>query len=551
MSTKSHNAPSVPFIKQVDQFFRSTAPLKNAGVIKPGGPKETRAVVSAIRRYGMSIASLLEQQCARDPERLALVDDSGELTYEELRHQARALARSFAQHGVAPGGTVAVLARNGRALMLPLAACAYVGAHIMLLNPGSSANQVRGILSENDARVLIRDTEFSKGLEDVPGVIQVSGFEEEGDAAPSLRDWVAGGEVWDGVVYEPLPHKVRQRETIIMSSGTFGIPKGVILPVPRTPKVLGGVLERIPWRRGMVVQQTASMFHAWGWLNAQIALATGSTLVFRRYFDAEQAVDDLVNYGVTGIVSAAVFLRDLVAELDRRHVALKPMRFVASSGNAIPPVLVHQLIDRFGPVLCNFYGSTEHGQIAIATGQDLAADPLTCGRAPMGVSLAVLDENGKRVPNGTVGRVFSSNSMTMTGFVNDRDKFVTVDGMLFTGDLGYLAEDGQLFIKGRADGMVIKGGENVYPNEVQDLLTTLPGVADVYVVGRQDDVVAKIDAYVVVEDNESGRALNAESVKSLVREKLAEHNVPDNVIFVEELPRNEAGKVVPRHLPKP
>lgn len=521
-------------------------------MITAGGLRETRAVLSAVRRYGMSIASLLEQQCARDPQRLALIDDVGELTYEQLRLDARALARSFAQNGVNPGDTVAALARNGRALLLPLAACAYVGAHIMLLNPASSATQVRAILAENHARVLVRDTEFAPGLEDLPGIVQVAGHEEPGEAAgvPALRHWVEEGHVWDGGVYEPLPAKAKQVETIIMSSGTFGIPKGVILPVPRTPKVLGGIVDRIPWRRGMVVQQTASMFHAWGWLNVQIALATGSTIVARRYFRADQAVDDLLAYGVNGIVSAAVFLRELLRELDERGVSVGPMRFIASSGNAIPPVLVRQLIERFGPVLCNFYGSTEHGQIAIATGEELAVDPLTSGRAPMGVSLAILDEHGREVPTGQVGRVFSANSMSMAGFINSRDTFVTVNGMLFTGDLGYLAPDGQLFVKGRCDGMVIKGGENVYPNEVQDLLMTVPGVADVYVIGRQDDVMAEVDAYVVAEESEAGLALTEDGLKQLVRSRLAEHNVPDTIVFVDELPRNEAGKVVPRLLPQ-
>ncbi|WP_276651416.1 AMP-binding protein [Corynebacterium vitaeruminis] len=291
-----------------------------------------------------------------------------------------------------------------------------------------------------------------------------------------------------------------------------------------------------------------SIFHAWGWCNLQLALATGSTLIARRCFDPDTEASDLARYGVNGIISAAVFLRDLLATVDERGLDASEVRYVVTAGSTIPPTLVNALNERFGDgcgVVCNFYGSTEHGQISIGRIEDLLDHPTTAGRPVMGVRLAIIGEDGAPVPQGGTGTIYSSNSMTSLGFLSDKDSADVIDGMLSTGDTGFIDEAGRLYVCGRADDMVIRGGENVHPRTIEEFLLTLPEVRDAFVIGHQEDIVATLDAYVVLNAEISDDAIN-----ELVLTNVNEFSGLDHIVRVGALPRNESGKVVPRLLPQ-
>ncbi|EEB63117.1 AMP-binding protein [Corynebacterium amycolatum] len=534
MTPRTQRATHVSSWTQVKQFATALGPLKRAGILRNDGPK----ALKNMSQWGISMAALVENDCLNWPDRLAIVDDFGELTYSELRTQARTLAVRLMEKGITEGSTIAILARNSRAIVLPLLACSYLGARPMIMNPASSSKQVSAIMSDYGADILVVDAEYNQDAEFPIKSLTVGGDHDE------FLSLVSGP-----TDSSKLPRKPRQQETIIMSSGTYGIPKGVRLPVPRTPKVLGGIVKAIPWKKNMVVQLTASVFHAWGWLNLQIGLATGATLILRRNFDADQAAADCLQYGVTGIVSAAVFLKDLVTAADRAETKIGPFEFIVSSGNAMPPYLVRELNKRFGPVVCNFYGSTEHGQIAIATGPEFAADPHTTGHIPSGVELRIFREDGTEANPGELGNVYAANSMTMIGLLAARDKYDVINGLLGTGDKGLIDQNGMLQLAGRADDMLIKGGENVYPREVEEFLGTVDGIDDVFVHGSQDDIVATLRAYVVREDSVAGANLSDDMIREHVRQNLAEHNVPDEIVWMKSLPRNDGGKVVPRRLP--
>lgn len=534
MSPRTERATQVSTWTQISQFFSSLGPLMRSGVLRNDGP----AALSNISRWGISMAALVENACLKSPQQLAIVDDFGELTYQELRTQARVLSVKLMERGVGEGSTVALLARNSRALVLPLVACGYLGARPMIMNPASSTKQVCAIMTDYDADILIVDAEYNEDAEYPVPSIPVGGDDDEFLAL-----------VAETADFSLLPRKPKQQETIIMSSGTYGIPKGVRLPVPRTPKVLGGIVNAIPWQKHMVLQLTASVFHAWGWLNLQLGLATVSTIILRRNFDANQAVEDCQKYGVDGISSAAVFLKDLVSAADQSKTTIGPFRFIATSGNAMPPYLVRELNERFGPVVCNFYGSTEHGQIAIASGHEFAANPHITGHIPAGVELRVFRDDGTEADQGELGNVYAANSMTMIGLLAERDKYDVVDGLLGTGDKGLIDKNGMLQLAGRADDMLIKGGENVYPREVEEFLGTVEGIHDVFVHGTQDGITATLRAYVVREDSVAGANLSDDMIRESVRQNLAAHNVPDVIVWMAELPRNDGGKVVPRRLP--
>ncbi|MDN6386840.1 MAG: AMP-binding protein, partial [Corynebacterium sp.] len=332
---------------------------------------------------------------------------------------------------------------------------------------------------------------------------------------------------------------------------TGGVPKAVVLPVPRTPKVLGSILERIPFRSGDVIQLSVGMFHAWGWLNLHISMATGSTLLTRRWFDVDTEVADITTHKVTGIVSAAVYLRQVLAGVNDGNVDVTGVRYIVSAGNAIAPELVVELNERFGDrtgVVHNFYGSTEHGQITLATAADMVTDPTTAGRPGPGVRLEILGDDLTPLPDGQTGVIYSSNSMTSLGFLSDKDSGDVVDGMLSTGDKGYIDADGKLYVCGRADDMVIRGGENIHLRVIEEFLLTLPQIDDAFVIGHQDDVVATLNAFIVL-SAESAEVTDDE-LNAAVLAGVNQFCSLDNIVRLDDLPRNDSGKVVPRLLPQ-
>ncbi|QGU07451.1 Long-chain-fatty-acid--CoA ligase [Corynebacterium occultum] len=541
------------------QFIESVPSLAGAGALAFRGVGGVATLGQSVTRWGMSFAFLAEAAASHSPKHPAIIDDMGQMSYLELRDGARALARGLQARGVRAGHNVGVLARNSRVSPLALIACAYLGASPLIMNPYSSGNQVSAILRQYKGMALVADAEYVGEIENLEGIQVILGYNPEPESLPENVSRYPG--IMEVIATTdpniPLPFRPTQHPTIIMSSGTTGTPKGVVRGVPKTPQVLGAVLPKVPWRLGGTIQLSASLFHAWGWLNLNISLLTKSTMVLRRNFDPVQAVSDCIEYRINGVVSAAVFLRDFIAELEQAENAdpkvapkVGPMEFIVSSGNAIPPSLVRTLNARFGPVVCNFYGSTEHGPIAVASGAELAEDPDRAGTVATGVRTIILDEDLNEVPAGQVGEIYSANSESMHGYLSEKDQVRSYRGMLATGDLGFFDEQGYLHVRGRADDMVIKGGENVYPRELEEFLVKQEGIADVFVKGVQNDIIADLNCYVVRDDTEAGRSLDNEAVRQLAADNLAWQNVPDHIVWCDHLPRNDAGKVVPRELPQ-
>jgi acyl-CoA synthetase (AMP-forming)/AMP-acid ligase II len=218
---------------------------------------------------------------------------------------------------------------------------------------------------------------------------------------------------------------------------------------------------------------------------------------------------------------------------------------VPVSGSALPGAISDKWMDHFGENLYNLYGSTEVAWATIATPQDLREAPGTAGRPPRGTVVKLLDDEGREVPPGETGRIFVGNEMAMDGYTGGGGKQV-VAGLMSSGDLGHFDPQGRLFVAGRDDEMIVSGGENVFPREVEDLLARHDAVADVAVVGVEDEEFGqRLRAFVVVE---SGRAPSADELKDHVKANLARYKVPREIVFIEELPRNATGKVLKREL---
>jgi fatty-acyl-CoA synthase len=221
------------------------------------------------------------------------------------------------------------------------------------------------------------------------------------------------------------------------------------------------------------------------------------------------------------------------------------LRVIALSGSALPGELATRAMDTFGDVLYNLYGSTEVAWATIATPEDLRAAPGTAGRPPMGTVVKLLDADGREVAEGEGGRIFVANEMMFEGYTGGGSKEI-VGGLMSTGDVGHFDAGGRLFVDGRDDEMIVSGGENVFPREVEDLLHDHGDIEEAAVIGVEDSEFGqRLRAFVVLRD---GSKLSEAEVQSHVRENLARFKVPREVTFVEQLPRNATGKVLKREL---
>jgi fatty-acyl-CoA synthase len=237
-----------------------------------------------------------------------------------------------------------------------------------------------------------------------------------------------------------------------------------------------------------------------------------------------------------------------ILELPRERRArydLSSLKVVAASGSALPGDLATTWMDEMGDTLYNLYGSTEVAWASIATPEDMRAAPGTAGRPPRGTVVKLYDENGREVPEGLTGRIFVGNEMLFEGYTGGGSKDV-IGSLMATGDVGRFDSGGRLFVEGRDDEMIVSGGENVFPKEVEDTLVRHPAVAEAAALGVGDeDFGQRLRAFVVLEP---GREASEQELKDHVKDNLARYKVPREILFLDELPRNATGKVLKREL---
>jgi fatty-acyl-CoA synthase len=313
------------------------------------------------------------------------------------------------------------------------------------------------------------------------------------------------------------------------------------------------MLDRIPWRAEETVVVAAPMFHAWGFGQLAIAGTLTCTVVMRRRFDPEATLELVQRHHATGLAVVPVMLErivDLPSEVLDRY-SLSSLRFVTASGSRMRPDAVTAFMDRFGDTVHNSYNATEAGLITTAVPADLRAAPDTAGRPVAGTTLRVVDEHGDAVPTGEVGRILVHSGSHFEGYTSGETKEFAADFMV-SGDLGRLDEAGRLFVTGRDDEMIVSGGENVYPQEVEQTLGEHPAVLEAAVVGVDDEQYGqRLAAYVVLREagaNDQPTDALVDELKAHVKAQLAGYKVPRDVTVLDELPRNASGKVMKREL---
>ena len=515
-------------------------------MIAPLRPDKYLRMAAAGRRYGANPLVGFSLAAARAPHAVGLVDERGSLTWGELDRRTDALTVGLRTLGEGPVTTVGILCRNHRGFVESLAATARMGADALLLNTGFSGPQLADALEREGAQVLVYDEEFAGLVEHarrrMDGLVEVLAWTDKDTAAPTV----------EGLVQAHLGTRPPRPETggriILLTSGTTGTPKGARRSSSGGAGALAAMLSRIPWRAGETVVVAAPMFHAWGFGQLAIAASMTCAVVTRRRFDPEATLQMVEDHHASGLAVVPVMLEriiDLPADVLDRH-PMSSLRFATASGSRMRPDAVTAFMDRFGEVVYNSYNATEAGLITTAVPADLRLAPDTAGRPVSGTQVEILGDDLTPVPVGTVGRIAVLSDSKFEGYTSGDTKASHGDHML-SGDVGRLDEQGLLYVVGRDDEMIVTGGENVYPLEVEQTLGEHPGVHEVAVVGVDDDAYGqRLAAFVV---RRASAAVTADDLRLHVKQHLAGYKVPRDVVFVDELPRNASGKIMKRELP--
>ena len=475
----------------------------------------------------------------------AIIDEQGELTFAELDRRTNALANALRDRGFQARDGLGIMCRNHRGLFEAIVAGAKLGAKTLLLNTDFAGPQLVDVSKREDIQALVHDEEFA----DVAKGVEVTGGKyvawHDGETGEDTLE----GLIRNGSTSRPPRPSAKQR-IVLLTSGTTGTPKGAPRDVALSLALPGGYLSKIPLRSGRKVVLAAPGFHAWGLLSSVIALGLGNTLVITRRAKPEWTLDALEEHHADALVSVPILLARFVdlGEDEIRSRDLSALRVIALSGSALSADLATRTMDLLGDIVYNLYGSTEVAYATIATPADMRAAPGTVGKPPRGTTIKLLDSDGREVPQGESGRIFVGSAMQFEGYTGGGSKEV-VSGMMSTGDMGHIDDEGRLFVDGRDDDMIVSGGENVFPAEVEDLLGTYEGVQEVAIIGVDDEDYGKrLRAYVVAA---SGAKLDEQKLKDHVKSNLARYKVPREIVFIDEMPRNPAGKVVKRELPEP
>jgi fatty-acyl-CoA synthase len=520
------------------------ATMARAGVITPLRPDKYVRIAAVMARENMAITSGFAAAAQRCPDRPGLIDEIGTLTWRELDERADALAAALQ---ALPGGqpeVVGIMARNHRGFVEALIAANRIGADVLLLNTSFAGPAMAEVIAREGADAVIYDEEFTptvdRALADAPDVVRIVAWTETGQHERTIAKMLASHE---GA--EPQRSASKSR-TILLTSGTTGTPKGASHSGGGLD-TLKSILDRTPWHTEETTVIVAPMFHAWGFSQLAFAASMACTIVTRRKFDPEATLALVDTHRATGLCVVPVMF-DRIMDLPdavRARYSGRTLRFAAASGSRMRPDVVTSFMDQFGDIIYNNYNATEAGMIATATPADLRAAPDTAGRPAEGTDIRILDAELNEVPTGEIGTIYVRNSTQFDGYTSGATRDFH-DDYMSSGDVGYVDANGRLFVVGRDDEMIVSGGENVYPIEVEKTLADHPDVAEATVLGVDDEQYGqRLAGFVVLVD---GTSTTSDDLKAHVRENLANYKVPRSITVLEGLPRGSTGKILRRDL---
>ncbi|HZK15926.1 MAG TPA: AMP-binding protein [Solirubrobacterales bacterium] len=516
--------------------------LREAGILGLLRPDKAAKIGATFVRWGASPATGIATAAIHHPDETALIDERGSLSFEELHRRSNALAHAFERMGIGYGDGIGVMCRNHRGFVEATLAAAKLGAGALYLNTMFAGPQLVEVTRREGPKALVYDEEFAGLLDGVDeGVERVVAWTDGEPEAPTLDQLITAN---DDSNLKPPPDQPR---FVILTSGTTGTPKGAQRSSPDGLLAMAALIDKIPYRSGDTIMVAAPLFHSWGFLHFVVALPTASTLVLRRRFDPEETLRAVREHRAQVLAVVPVMVQRILQLPEQTLAAqdLSSLRITALSGSALPGELAIEWMDRFGDTIYNLYGSTEVAYATVATPQDLRAAPGTAGCPPYGTVVRIYDEQGRPAPPGEVGRIFVGNEMSFEGYTGGGGK-EAIDGLLSSGDVGHFDADGRLFVDGRDDEMIVSGGENVFPREVEDLLADHEAVVEVAVIGVEDEEFGqRLKAFVVCAEQADA---SADDLRAHVKSNLAGYKTPREIEFLDELPRNATGKVLKKDL---
>jgi acyl-CoA synthetase (AMP-forming)/AMP-acid ligase II len=524
--------------------LQSARVLVKSGLLGPLRPDKYVRMAAALSRRGISSTVGMTLAARRSPDRAALIDERGTVTWAELDQRTDALAAALDAE-VGDLRRIALLARNHRGFVEALVAASKLGADLLLLNTGFAGPQLAEVVGREHADLIVYDQEFEAIVADLPGATRrVVAWQDGNTDNPTLNGLI------DGHVGATAPAKLGAGRVILLTSGTTGTPKGASRGADAGISQIVSAIERVPWHTDDTVVIAAPMFHAWGYGCLLMASLMANTVVMRRRFDPEQTLALVARHRAAGLAVVPIMIQRIEALPDavQSRYPCSSLRFVTASGSAMEAGSLLRFMDRFGDVVYSHYNATEAGMIAIATPADLRAAPRSTGRPASGCTVRILDDDGTEAAVGEIGEIAVRNGTQFEGYTHGGSKEIR-DGFMLTGDVGRMDTDGRLTVEGRADDMIVSGGENVYPGEVEDVLAAHEDVLEAAVIAVYDrEYGQRLAGFVVLRE---GSSIDGEQLRTHVKSSLANYKVPRSVSLLDEMPRNATGKVMKRNLAEP
>jgi long-chain acyl-CoA synthetase len=479
-------------------------------------------------------------------------------SYPELFGRALRATRGLHQLGVGAGDRVALLLRNSIEFLEASIATVPLGASAVPINWHWRGEEISHVLTDSASKVLIVHADLwpaigARVLEGMPVIVVPGPADDAGElprAALRWPDWLERNEPW-GQPPEAAP------TSIIYTSGTTGRPKGVVR-VPATEQqrtaaqaMLGELFQLAPGERTVI---PAPMYHTAPNVFALAAALRGLDMTIMTGFDAEEFLRVVAEQRVTVVQMVPTMFVRLLAlpERTRSHYDLSSLRWVVHAAAPCPPDVKRAMIDWLGPIVVEYYGGTETGPVVFCTSEEWLAHPGTVGRPIERAVVKILDGEGDELPPGESGEVYMWLDIWPDfTYANDAEKRRAVerDGLVSCGDIGYLDDDGFLYLNDRRSDMVISGGVNIYPAEIEACLLSLPGIRDCAVFGIPDAEFGEVLA-AHLELHDKAR-VTPEAVREHVRANLAAYKTPRVVEFSDSLPREDSGKIFKRRLREP
>jgi fatty-acyl-CoA synthase len=538
-------------LKGLQQLFDAANPsnlkvLKRAGVVgHASGAMALARTLPWLFGRGPSLGIVSQMHRFALGEKPAIHDRKGTLSWSGLDLRANRMANALQDAGVQPGERVAALLRNGREFVEVAIGTQKAGVASCPLNTFAKHKELAATLDNARAKLLFYDTDHADQIrkaeiDDIPLVFT-------GDPHQTLEGSISFEAFVEAKSEDPPAPFTRAGGTpriIIQTSGTTGTPKGAARDAAAAGLgALANLIKVVPYHRDDVILIPTPMFHSFGLVSLSIATGLGATMVLPHRFDPQETLSLIETHRVTALSLVPVMIRRILSLPDdvKSRYDLSSLRILLVSGSAMGQDLRREGTELFGEVIYDLYGSTEVGWVSIATPEDIKSNPMSVGKPSPGIDVTIFSSDGRKVPPGQTGEIYVKSKYVFEGYTSG-DRKDQREGYMSIGDLGRFDQEDYLYVESRADDMVIIGGENVYPIEVEDAITSIDGVNDAAVVGVEDDEYGQILVAFVEGD------VDPDVVQKTCKEELASYKVPKRIELVQELPRTGTGKVLKRDL---